>query len=144
MHVEAILKHKGGEVATIPPETTVKAAAVMLHGRRIGALVVTDAQRRVAGILSERDIVAAIALRGERALDLQVADLMTREVVTCAPGDTVSHLMTVMTARRIRHIPVVVDGRLAGIVSIGDVVKSRIEESETEARVLRDYVMTGH
>ncbi|MEX2648732.1 MAG: CBS domain-containing protein [Alphaproteobacteria bacterium] len=144
MHVEAILKNKGREVTTIAPETTVKAAAVMMHGRRIGALVVTDPQGRIAGIVSERDIVAAIAQRGERALDLKVADLMTREVVTCAPGDTVRHLMTVMTSRRMRHIPVVVDGRLAGIVSIGDVVKSRIEESEMEANMLRDYVMAGH
>jgi CBS domain-containing protein len=144
MLVKAILEHKGAEVATIAPEATVKAASVMLHGRRIGALVVVEASGRVAGIVSERDIVAAVALRGERALDLRLADVMTREVITCRPDDTVSHLMTVMTARRIRHIPVTVEGKLAGIVSIGDVVKSRIEETELEARSLRDYVMASH
>ena len=144
MHVEAILKHKGNQVATIAADATVKAAAILLHGRRIGALVITETQGRVAGIVSERDIVAAIAQRGERALDLRVSDIMTREVVTCAPGDTVRHIMAVMTSHRIRHVPVVADDRLAGIVSIGDVVKSRIEETELEARSLRDYVMAGH
>jgi CBS domain-containing protein len=144
MHVESILKHKGNQVATVAADATVKAAAILLHGRRIGALIITDAQHAIVGILSERDVVAAVAQRGERALELRVSDVMTREVVTCAPDDTIRHIMAVMTSRRIRHIPVVVDGQLAGIISIGDVVKSRIEETELEAQMLRDYVMAGH
>jgi CBS domain-containing protein len=144
MLVETILRTKGAEVVTIAPDTTVTAAATLLAERRIGAIVVTDAKGGVIGILSERDIVIAVGTRGARALDQHVADLMARKVETCGRGDTISHVMTVMTARRVRHLPVVEDGRLIGIVSIGDVVKSRIEETEHEAQSLRDYVLAGH
>ena len=143
MLVETILNAKGRAVATVRPDLTLRKLALLLADKRIGAAVVTDAQERLVGIVSERDVVRAIAQEGERALGLPVADVMTREVRTCRPEDTVEHLMAVMTDGRLRHLPVLVDGRLGGIVSVGDVVKSRIEESELEARSLRDYVMAG-
>ncbi|MGH6719781.1 MAG: CBS domain-containing protein [Alphaproteobacteria bacterium] len=144
MNVETILRAKGSAVATVEPDISVRAAAKLLSEKRIGALVVTDKDGRIAGIVSERDLVRVIAADGARALDTRVADLMSRDVVTCGPAETIEAVMAVMTARRIRHLPVVDSGRLAGIVSIGDVVKSRIEETELEARSLRDYVMAGH
>jgi CBS domain-containing protein len=143
MHVSSILKAKGREVATLGPADSIAAASDLLARLRIGAVVVVS-DGRVEGIVSERDIVRALARYGERTGSQRLADVMTREVVTCALDDTVEHLMTVMTRRRIRHIPVVEEGRLAGIVSIGDVVKSRLEEAELETRSLRDYVMVGH
>jgi CBS domain-containing protein len=144
MHVSTILKSKGRDVATLTPDDSVATACGVLMARRIGAIVVVDRERRIAGIVSERDIVRMLAQYGERTGALLLSDVMTREVVTCAPEDTIRHVMTVMTHRRVRHLPVVEDGRLAGIVSIGDVVKSRLEETELEAQVLRDYVMTSH
>lgn len=144
MHVGSILKSKGSAVVTIGPEISVKAAVAVLNERRIGAVVVVEKDGRIAGILSERDIVKAIAESGARALDVRVGDLMTHDVVTCAPEDTVDQIMAIMTQRRVRHVPVVENNRLAGIVSIGDVVKSRIEATELEAQSLREYVMTGH
>jgi len=143
MLVETILNAKGRDVATVRPDVSLRALAELLAEKRIGAVVVTDAQERLVGIVSERDVVRALARFGERALAMPVADAMTREVKTCRPDDTVEHLMSVMTDGRLRHLPVLVDGRLGGIVSVGDIVKSRIEESELEARSLRDYVMAG-
>lgn len=138
MKVEAILGAKGNRVVSVRPDMSVVAVAQRLKAEHIGAVVVSDDDRRVLGMLSERDIVHALATQGERALGMVAADLMTRTVITCAPGDSVAHLMQVMTQRRIRHLPVLRDGALAGMVSIGDVVKNRIEESELETRVLRD------
>jgi len=140
MNVEAILRAKGSNVATIPPDSTVAAAVRELKTRGIGALLVSEDGRRVAGILSERDIVHALAEHGAGLLALPVDRLMTRKVVTCVPEDTVSELMARMTQHRFRHLPVVKDGVLIGIVSIGDLVKNRIEEVEFEANSLRSFI----
>lgn len=140
MNVEAILRSKGSGVATVPPGTTIAAAIRELRARGIGALVVSEDGRSVAGILSERDIVHALAEHGAELLKLTVDRLMTRRVVTCRPEDTVSELMARMTERRFRHLPVLKDGALCGIVSIGDLVKNRIEEVEFEADSLRHFI----
>jgi CBS domain-containing protein len=138
--VDSILRQKGTEVVTTTPETTLQAAIRLLAERRIGALVVSRDGATVAGILSERDLVRTLAERGPDALSAPAEQVMTRDVVTCTREDAVDTLMAVMTGRRIRHIPVVEDGRLCGMISIGDVVKSRIEEVEYEAQSLREYI----
>ena len=140
MNVETILRAKGREVATIRPGETVASAADMLISRNIGALVVSEDGQSVDGIISERDIVHRLTDRGADLLSLEVAEVMTRRVVTCDPGDTIDQLMAEMTNRRIRHFPVVEAGRLCGIISIGDVVKSRLDEVEYEARSLRSFI----
>ena len=140
MNVEAILRAKGSNVATIRPDATVGAAVRELKTHGIGALLVSEDGRRVAGILSERDIVHALAEQGAALLAMPVDQLMTRKVVTCVPEDTVSDLMARMTQHRFRHLPVVKDGILIGIVSIGDLVKNRIEEVEFEADSLRSFI----
>jgi CBS domain-containing protein len=131
MNVETILRNKGIWVATIRPDATIAEAVDMLHKERLGALVV---------ILSERDIVMALADHRADLLSRKVDEIMTRKVVTCEPGDSVGDLMAEMTNRRIRHFPVVADGRLRGIVSIGDLVKSRLDEVEFEASSLRSFI----
>ncbi|MEE8202431.1 MAG: CBS domain-containing protein [Alphaproteobacteria bacterium] len=141
MYVEDILKVKGADVITTAPGETVGATVRLLNVRRIGAVLVRDGAGNLAGLVSERDIIRAIAVNGERALEMLVRDVMTSEVVTCRPTDTISEVMKVMTVRRFRHLPVVEGGELKGIISIGDVVKHRLEESEMETRVLRDYVI---
>jgi CBS domain-containing protein len=143
MTVKAVLAAKGGNVVTIDPNTNISAAAKLLAERRIGALVVTGADRRVVGIVSERDIVQRLALHGAAALDLPLNEVMTRKVMTCNPADTISSLMERMTQGKFRHLPVVDQGRLIGIVSIGDVVKHRLEEMEREQSALRDYIQTA-
>ena len=146
MLIEHILYGKGHDVATIGPDASVADAVALLRERNIGAVVVVDAESRISGILSERDIVRALVEEtvGHTAiLERQVSDLMTREVATCGSRSSVNDLMRVMTDRRIRHVPVVDDGRLNGIVSIGDVVKSRIGELETEAGTLHEYLSSG-
>jgi CBS domain-containing protein len=140
MNVEAILRGKGRAVATIRPDQTVTAALAALRDRNIGALVASDDGETVDGIISERDIVHGLADHGRDLLSLSVAEVMTRQVATCDPADTVADLMAEMTNRRIRHFPVVKDGRLVGIVSIGDLVKSRLDEIEYEARSLRSFI----
>lgn len=140
MNVETILRNKGNWVATIRPETTIAEAVDMLRRERIGAIVVSEDGESVDGILSERDIVIALADFGTDLLLRTVDDIMTRDVVTCEPEDTVGELMAEMTNRRIRHLPVVAEGRLCGIVSIGDLVKNRIDEVEFEARSLRSFI----
>jgi len=140
MNVEAILKAKGRQVVTIAPDAAVSDAVQLLRRMGIGALVVSTDAKRPDGILSERDIVHALADRGTEALELRVSDLMTRRVVTCAPGDTIAELMAEMTRSRIRHLPVVEHGRLVGLVSIGDVVKNRLEEMEFETTSLRQFI----
>lgn len=143
MKVETILAAKGERVETIRPDREITVAAARLRDARIGALVVSTDGREVKGIISERDIVRGIAERGAAALDLTVRNLMTPKVITCSPADSVTHLMKEMTSRHIRHLPVVTgDGELCGIVSIGDLVKSRLEELELEATVLRDAYIT--
>lgn len=138
--VSVILERKGGNVITITPETTVAAAAQVLSDHDVGALVVCGAGDSVVGIVSERDLVRLVARSGPACLQDPVADVMTTEVITCGREETVDELMRTMTERRVRHVPVVVDGALAGIVSIGDVVKSRLDELEVHARTLEQYV----
>ena len=143
MNVETILKGKGRSVATIAPDATIREAVDLLRRKGIGAIVVSSDGAIVAGILSERDIVHALAERGTELLALPVSVLMTRHVFTCKPGDTVAELMAQMTERRIRHLPVLENGRLAGIVSIGDVVKHRVDEVEEEASSLRQFITSA-
>lgn len=143
MNVRTILKSKGGDVVSVQADETVSAAARLLTNRRIGALVVGDAGGDIVGIFSERDIVAGIAKHGSAVLDQPVSALMTRDVVFCRPVDTIGEVMGKMTDRRIRHLPVVDGDRLLGVISIGDVVKQRIAESENEAEALREYISTG-
>ena len=140
MHVSEILKSKGANVITCGPDDTVAATARLLNSKRIGAVLVCDTSGAVAGIISERDIIHAVAVNGERALEMPVREVMTREVTSCTTDDTIAAVMKTMTDRRVRHVPVIEDGDLRGMVSIGDVVKHRLDESELEARVLRDYV----
>ena len=143
MNVETILRNKGNWVATIRPDATIAEAVDMLHRERIGAIVVSNDGDGVDGILSERDIVAALAEQGTNLLSRSVDDVMTHDVVTCDPGDTVGELTAEMTNRRIRHFPVVSEGRLCGIVSIGDLVKNRLDEVEFEAKSLRSFIAGG-
>ena len=140
MTVAEILSMKGREVATIGPERTLADAIDELAKRRIGALVVVEGRDRVAGILSERDIVRALAKRGGDLLADKVGSIMTREVVTCGESETINRVMGRMTRGRFRHLPVIEDGQLAGIVSIGDVVKHHVAEVEMEATAMRDYI----
>jgi len=143
MMVEQILKAKGRDIVTMPQSASVAEAALLLKQRRIGAVVISDDGARVLGILSERDIVHALVDFAAAALEMPVRELMTQEVVTCTPKDSIAGLMAQMTERRIRHLPVVKDGMLDGMVSIGDVVKSRIEEVESEASAMRNFI-TGY
>jgi CBS domain-containing protein len=143
MTVKAILSVKGTEVLTIEPTTSLAAAAKLLAERKIGALVVTGPDQRVVGIVSERDIVQELAAHGPAALDLALTEVMTRKVTTCSASDTISSVMERMTAGKFRHLPVLEQGRLAGIVSIGDVVKHRLQEMEREQSALRDYIQTA-
>jgi CBS domain-containing protein len=143
MNVREILAVKGRDVVTIEPSINLAAAAKCLAERRIGALVVTGAAGRIVGILSERDIVQALAARGVAALETQVSEVMTRKVTTCTESDTISSIMERMTAGKFRHVPVIEQGQLAGIVSIGDVVKHRLREMEHEQKALRDYIQTA-
>lgn len=140
MNVETILRNKGNRVATIRPEATVANAVDMLNRERIGALVVSEDSQGVDGILSERDIVMALADAGGELLSHPVSAIMTRTVITCEPSDSVGELMAEMTNRRIRHFPVISGGRLCGIVSIGDLVKNRLDEVEFEANSLRSFI----
>ena len=143
MRVDGVLQGKGSEVATIGPEQTLLSAVAELGRRRIGALVVVTADGSVAGILSERDIVAAISRDGAAVLERAVRDVMTANVITCSPTDTMEQLMSAMTEQHIRHLPVLRDGALIGIVSIGDVVKRRVAEIQDEATALGDYITHG-
>ena len=138
MKISDILSHKGTEIVAILPSETLAAAAKRLAQHRIGSLVVRDRLGRLAGMLSERDIVSAMAQHGEAALTMTVNDAMTPDVVTCRPSDTVREIMALITVRRVRHIPVCEGERLLGIVSIGDVLKSRLDEKELELNMLRD------
>lgn len=140
MSVGKILANKGKAVMTAKGTHTLLEASRMLAEHRIGAVVITGPEEGVAGILSERDIVKAVAKRGAAALDEPVSDHMTKRVVTCVAASSINQVMEVMTAGKFRHVPVVLDGRLDGMVSIGDVVKHRLAELEHESQSLREYI----
>lgn len=141
MNVVTILKQKGNQVTTVTSSSSLLEAARKLAAKRIGAVVVSDGDGRVNGILSERDIVRAIAQGGHDALSAPVSDLMTRDVVTCSASASLDDVMHTMTKGRFRHVPVVADdGRLAGIISIGDAVKHQIGEIKMEAEAMREYI----
>lgn len=140
VQVSVILDRKGTGVVTIAPDAMLLAAADAMSEHNIGALVVSSDGRSVEGIVSERDLVRELARRGTGAVKQTVADLMTTEVTTCGPDATVDDLMAAMTAQRMRHVPILRDGTLAGIVSIGDVVKVRLDELEVEKQSLEEYV----
>jgi CBS domain-containing protein len=143
MIVKNILAGKRGDVVTIEPTADLAAAAKLLAGRRIGAVVILGADQRIVGILSERDIVRALAEHGPAALSKPVSQVMTRDVKTCSEDDTIGGLMGRMTTGKFRHMPVVQQGKLIGIVSIGDVVNSHVEQIDHEAKALRDYIQTA-
>ena len=143
MSVRAILSNKGRDVAIVDPNTDLMSAARQMSERHIGALVVLGVDARVGGIISERDIIHALAQRGAAALSEPVSKVMTRKVATCSENETIPAIMERMTAGKFRHLPVVEDGRLAGIISIGDVVKSRLEEIEKESEALKEYILTA-
>lgn len=142
MKISQVLKEKGDMVFTAAPSDSVAAVAALLLARRVGAMVVLDERGDVAGIVSERDIVRVVAELGAEALARPVADCMTRDVVFADPGESVDELLERMTDRRVRHLPVCRAGRLVGIVSIGDLVKRKIEETVAEAEHLKAYIST--
>ncbi len=141
MKVRDMLAAKGDRVATVRPDATIETALHRLKLEHAGALVVSEDGERVGGILSERDIVRGLPEHGAALLEMKISEIMTRSVKTCGPDETVQDLMREMTRSRFRHMPVVSDNKLSGIISIGDVVKHRLEELETEAHVLRDYIV---
>jgi CBS domain-containing protein len=143
MFVNQLLKNKGGEVFTVSPEETLQSIAALLHTRKVGAFIVTDKVGRVVGVISERDIIRAIAASGASALMLPVNQFMTRDVIVARLGETIDALLERMTDRRIRHLPVMDEQKLAGIVSIGDLVKSKIAMAEHEAETLKNYILVG-
>jgi len=143
MTVSVILAHKGRDVVTIDPAESLAQAIRLLAEKRIGAAIVLGADRRIAGIISERDIVRALAVRGAAVLDEPISGTMTRKVVTCNENETVASIMERITAGKFRHVPVVDQGRLVGLVSIGDIVKHRVYEMERESVAMRDYIMTA-
>ena len=143
MTVAGILSRKGRKVVTISSKKSISEAIAELARHKIGALVVSEGGDRISGIISERDIVRALSQHGAQALDRPVAEIMTRNVVTCSERDTVADLMERMTEGKFRHIPVVEQGKLAGIISIGDVVKRRVEELEHDGEALQDYIRTA-
>jgi CBS domain-containing protein len=140
MTVAAILKHKGHDIVTVEPTRTVTEVVKVLDSKRIGAVLVLDAAQQLLGIVSERDIVKCLATHGIRTLEMTAGQLMTRDLKTVTRETTVVEAMTMMTAGRFRHIPVVEDGQLIGLISIGDVVKARIMQAEQEVDSLRSYV----
>ena len=142
MLVSQLLKSKGEAVFTASPHETLQGAATMLHARRVGARVVTE-NDKVVGILSERDVVRAVSERGGAALARPISEIMSRDVIFAEPKESLDVLLERMTDRRIRHLPVCVDGRLVGIVSIGDLVKAKIAETEAEAQNLKAYIAAG-
>lgn len=140
MYVRDILKNKGSDVVSVTAGDPISAALSLMTDKQIGAVLVTGEGGAIAGIISERDIVRAMKRHGETIFAKNVGDLMTTEVVTCSSKDSIAAIMGMMTSQRFRHVPVVDDGELVGVISIGDVVKSRIEEAEAEAEALRKYI----
>lgn len=143
MFVSDILSQKGGLVFTVTPRTTVAQIAEQLSVRRIGSVLVMEDTEKVAGVVSERDLVRAMAAHGLAAFELEARQVMTRDVVTCHPDDSIEHIMEMMTNGRFRHLPVVDRGELIGLVSIGDVVKARLTEARHETEALKAYIVAG-
>ena len=143
MFVSDILTQKGGLVFTVTPGTTVSQIAQQLSTRRVGSVLVMSGNDEVAGIVSERDLVRAMSLHGASALDLEARHIMTRDIVTCDPDDSIDQIMEIMTRGRFRHVPVVRHGELLGVISIGDVVKARLEETRHETEALKAYIVAG-
>ena len=143
MFVSDILSQKGNAIFTVAPAASVAEVSQQLSARRIGSVLVLDADGSVAGIVSERDLVKALARHGAKALELEARQVMTRDVVTCDPDDSIDRVMQTMTEGRFRHIPVVRRGQLLGLVSIGDVVKARLEETRHETEALKAYIVAG-
>ncbi len=141
MKVDTMLAAKGDKVVTARPDATVATIIRMLKLEGIGALVVSEDGEKILGIISERDVVRALVDHGGEVLKMRVDELMTHSVKTCTPDANIKDVMAEMTRSRVRHLPVVRDGKLSGIISIGDVVKNRLEELETETSVLRDYIV---
>ena len=144
MNVDAILKKKGRRVITMRPDSPLTTVIRRMRLEHIGAIILSDDGESIAGILSERDVVNGLVERGAGLLDCKAADIMTHEVITCAPSDNLKQVMVKMTNSRIRHVPVIQDNQLAGIISIGDVVKHRLEEVEMETTVLREAYLAAH
>lgn len=143
MTVDRILKGKGSEVFTLRPEVTLAEVVEVLAERRIGAIVLLDQAGHVAGIVSERDVVRVLAKFGASVLEKPIGEAMTVKVQTCTGETPIDEVLAIMTKGRFRHLPVVEGGRLAGIVSIGDVVKAKIQEAEREAAQMREYIAAG-
>ncbi len=143
MNVKSILAAKGGDIVSIEPTASLDVAAKLLAARRIGAVVVLGAGGRLVGILSERDIMRVLAERGVAVMQETVGQVMTRNVATCGEDETIASVMERMTNGKFRHLPVLENGRLIGVVSIGDVVKYRVEEMEREQEAMRDYIRTA-
>jgi CBS domain-containing protein len=141
--VRAILKTKGSSVVTSLANVTLHRLAQLIAQYRIGAVVIVDDEGHPQGIVSERDIVNALSAFGTAALDMVAGEVMSRGLLTCTPEHTAEDLLSIMTNSRVRHLPVVIDGQLAGIISIGDVVKCKLDEAAAEVGMLRDYVMAG-
>jgi len=141
--VENILAEKGADIIKAAPEDSVHQTARLLREKRIGAVLVGGPGGGIAGIISERDIIGGLAVHGDAALEMSIDGIMTRNVHVCAPSDTVDAVMSLMTDKRIRHLPVVEGDELVGLISIGDVVKFKIAETEEEAQALREYITTA-
>jgi len=141
MTVEDLLRTKGTAVISVRPHETINALVHRFKLEKIGAVVVSSDGKAIEGMISERDVVRGLAERGAELLTMPVSSEMTRQVVTCKPDDTLKDIMHKMTVHRIRHLPVVDHGALAGLISIGDVVKNRLEDMQLEANVLRDYII---
>ena len=142
MKVANILSAKGDKVMTVRPTETIVLLAQRLRMERVGAMIVSEDGKRIDGIISERDVTHGVAEHGASLPDMRVSDLMTRGVITCSPSDTIADIARTMTQHRVRHLPVQQDGELIGIVSIGDVLKHRLDEMQLEASVLRDYAIS--
>ena len=140
MFVRQILSNKGHAIVSIQPTARVADVTTLMSRERIGAVVVLDASGRLTGIVSERDIARGLAEHGGALLEMTADQIMTRDVVTCSPDDDIDKLMRKMTTGRFRHLPVMEQARMVGIVSIGDIVKHRLEELESEASLLQDYI----
>jgi CBS domain-containing protein len=143
MKVEAVLAVKGHEVATVQPSARLATVAQRLRLEGIGSLAVLD-EGKLVGMISERDVVHAFAAHRAEASEVRVADVMSRDIITCRPEDSLTRVLGLMTRHRVRHLPVLEAGRLVGLISIGDAVKHRLDELELEAAVLRDAYITGH
>lgn len=143
MRIADVLRTKGDDVATVSPQTTVRKLLGALAERNVGAMVVLDGDDAIVGIVSERDVVRRMDERGPALLDTTVSEIMTKMIASCGMDSSVDELSELMTANRVRHIPVLVDGRLAGIVSIGDVVKARLEELQSAHEQLHAYITQG-